>query len=58
MRGAEGKALHKPEVGEAKSTKHKLLTTKACNKLREPKGEHCSKSKKLLNKAKLSTSMQ
>ena len=23
----EGKALNKPDVGEAKSTKHKLLTT-------------------------------
>ena len=53
--------MHKPEVGEAKSTKNILLTTKACNKLREPKGEHCTntmfvrqnkQSKKLLNKAK------
>ena len=37
MSGAKGKALHKPDVGETKSTKHKLLTTKACNKLRERK---------------------
>ena len=38
--GAEGIALHKPGVCEAKHAKHKLLTTKACNKLREPKGKH------------------
>ena len=53
--------MHKPNVGEVKSTKHKLVTTKAYNKLREPKGEHCTnttfvrqntQSKKLLNKAK------
>ena len=32
--------LHKPGVCEAKHAKHKLLTKKACNKLREPKGKH------------------
>ena len=36
----EGIALHKPGVCEAKHANHKLLTTKACNKLREPKGKH------------------
>ena len=30
--GAEGIALHKPGVCEAKHAKHKLLTTKACNR--------------------------
>ena len=29
--GAEGTALHKRGVSEAKHAKHKLLTTKACN---------------------------
>ena len=29
--GAEGTALHKRGVCEAKHAKHKLLTTKACN---------------------------
>ena len=29
--GAEGIALHKRGVCEAKHAKHKLLTTKACN---------------------------
>ena len=32
--------MHKPGVCEAKYAKHKLLTTKACNKLLEPKGKH------------------
>ena len=36
--GAEGIALHKPGVCEPKHAKHKLLTTKAYNKLREPTG--------------------
>ena len=32
--GAEGKALHKPDVCEAKHAKQKLLNkAKACNKL-------------------------
>ena len=37
--GAEGIALHKPGVCETKHGKHKLLTTRAGNKLREPRGK-------------------
>ena len=40
FKGAEGIALHKSSVCEAKYAKHKLLTKKKCNKLREPKGKH------------------
>ena len=60
----EGREKHctNPDDGEAKSTKHELLTKTACHKLREPKGKHCTnptfarqstQNKKLLNKAKL-----
>jgi len=37
--GAEGIAVYKPGVCEAKHGKHKLLTTRACNKLWEPRGK-------------------
>ena len=42
MRELKGKALHKPDVGVAKSAKHKLLKPKECNKLRERKKEYCT----------------